>query len=314
MKIPYYFVFPEENGTIKVIIGKLPTWSTLKLFFARQKWHYTLGYVDIVSQQLNHRPFFIDLVEMNTKEDVNISFVVNDRQLLLFFMLEGQVAFSTGTGEPIVNAKQKSFLMVVYEEGKYYFKAEKGRHMALVISILPKWIASMSGNLPNLKKLVEIFDSEVHPYSVMNQCKIDRKISGWLSKIYRLSGYNLGTMDGNLRKYISSILEYYDSQIDISQRNIAIEARTYIQDNYSDPGLNVKFIADYFTVTERTLLNHFKREYKVSVQYFYTNLRMRVATQLENDGLPVKHIYNKVGYLDEHSFRKAFRKYKNSFK
>ena len=312
MKIPYYFVFPEQNTATKVAVGKLPSWSTLKLFFARQKWLYTWGDVHIVSQQLNHRPFFIDLVEINTNKDTKIPFMVNGRQLLLFFMLKGQVSFSTDIGEPIVNARHKSFLMLVYEEGKYYFKTEKGCHMALVISILPEWIASISDNLPNLKKLVEIFDSEVHSYTVMNQCKIDRKVSRWLLEIYRSSVNNLGAMDGNLRKYISSILENYNFKIDISQSNLAIEVKRYIQNHYSDSNLNVRFLADYFSVTERTLLNHFKREYNVSVQYCYTNLRMRTAMQLESQGLSVKNIYSQVGYLDEHSFRKTFRKYKKS--
>lgn len=309
MKIPYSFTFPEKESK-KMLIGKLPDWSTYRLFFAQEKWLYIWQSTYIISQQLSNPPFYIDLVEINTNDDVSIPFVVNSRQLLLYFMLDGSISFSTPEGMSSEMSKQHSFFIAIWDEGNYYLHVTKGKNTSLVICILPEWIAAISQNLPYLQKILKMFKYDEIPYKLMYQCKTDKQVMRWLDQIFRSTINNIGVLDGNLRKYISYILEFYDSKIGVDEDSLAHRVKVYIEAHYSEADLNVKFLADYFAVTERTLLNHFKRAYHTSVQIFYTHLRMRKALQLESEGFRIKDIYSNVGYLDERTFRTAFKKYK----
>ena len=266
--------------------------------------------MELISQQLNYKPFFVDLVEINVKKPTYIPFAIHDRQLYMFFMLKGSLLYTTETKTPIIKTQANTFLMSYYDKGSYYAYAEEGEHIALVLSIHPDWIESIDQGYRNIQHILQRYLDSKKTYETMNQCRMDRKIHRWLYKIYSYSQSNKGALDGNLRKYVSFLLEYYDSLLEDQDKDMAFKIKDFIEANYKNVELNNRLLADYFFVTERTLLNIFKRRYHVSVQQFIADLRISHALLLmHQQRLGIKDVYMEVGYADERTFRSALERY-----
>lgn len=308
MKTPYLITLNEGFEKDLKDVQIPPHCCRYPIHFASIRKYYQTPGFQILSQQLNHRPFFMDLVQLEVKESVDICFDIQERQLFLYFMLKGKLLYTTDQHRPIVTTNANSFLMSYYDNGRYFAHAEKGTHIALVISILPEWMEGMSRHYVNLQEMLSRFKNDVRLYNTMYQCRIDRKIQRWLYKIYSYSEPNVGVLDGNLRKYISYTLEHYNNMVEGA--DLAYQIKSYIENHYCEQELNVKFLCDHFFVTQRTLLNVFRRKYQISVQEFYTELRMGHAQLLmQQKGLGVKDVYMEVGYADERSFRSAMDRY-----
>lgn len=310
MEIPY--VLRLGKALIKEVISQhnLPEWCKYPLGSACQRQLITLPQFELLSQRLNYNPFFIDLVQLNVAEPAYIPFDINERQLFLHFMLKGTLLYMTEKQKPIIRTQPNSFLMSYYDTGSYFAYAEKGIHISLLVTILPGWMESMFHNYANLQNILHRFKYDNRSYETMYQCRMDRRIHRWLYKIYSYSQTNIGALDGNLRKYISYLLEYYDSLLEDQKADLAYQIKAYIQEHYCDNDLTVKSLAEIFFVTERTLLNLFKRQYQMSVQEFIIELRMSHARLImEQQGLGIKDIYMEVGYSDERSFRSALERY-----
>jgi len=311
MKVPYILKFENDFRQRETPLPDLPPWCKYPLPFASQRQSFTLPQLELVSQQVINNPFFIDFVQLNVTKPAYIPFDINERQLYLYFMLKGTLLYMTDASRPIIRTQPNSFLMSYYDIGKYFAYADKGIHICLVVSILPDWIESMFHSYPNLQHILHRFKHDNRSYDTMYQCKMDRKIHRWLYKIYSYSQGNIGALDGNLRKYISYLLEHYDSVLQDQSNDLAYKIKAHIQEHYCDNALSVKLLAENFCVTERTLLNIFKRQYHMSVQDFITDLRMTHARLLmEQQGLGVKDVYAEVGYADERSFRSAMERYR----
>ncbi|ASE60690.1 AraC family transcriptional regulator [Chryseobacterium indologenes] len=312
MKIPYTLYSENEHINPDKQPHNLPERCRYFLTFAQEKQHFQIPEMELFSQQLNYKPFFVDLVEIEVKEPTYIPFLIHDRQLYMYFMLKGSLIYTTATKRPIIKTQANTFLMSYYDKGSYFAYAEQGEHIALVLSIHPDWIESIDQGYKNVQQILQRFADGKRPYETMSQCHMDRKIHRWLYKIYSYSQNNKGALDGNLRKYVSFLLEYYDSLLEDQNSDMAFKIKDFIEAHYCDVTLNIKLLSVHFFVTERTLLNIFKRRYHVSVQQFITGLRMSHALLLlDQKTIGIKDVYMEVGYADERSFRSALERYQN---
>lgn len=309
MKIPYALEIDNEikNNIIKP--NDLPDWCKYPLAVANQRKCYSSPQFELLSQQLTSKPFFIDMVQLNVAESTHIPFIIHERQLFLYFTLKGTLLYENNLHRPIVRSLPNSFLMSYYDTGRYFAFAEKGTHICLLISILPQWVESMYQDYPNLQNILHRFKNDTRSYDTMYQCRMERKIHRWLFKIYSYSQTNVGALDGNLRKYISYLLEHYDSVLEDQKADLAYKIKAHIQEHYIDNTLNVRSLSENFFVTERTLLNIFKRQYQISIQDYIVELRMTDALKMMEQGMGIKDIYMEVGYADERSFRSALERY-----
>lgn len=308
MKIPYTLNFGDKSISRPIQAQSLPEWCRYPLSFAKERLHFQIPQLEIVSQRLNNTPFFVDLVEINVKQAAYIPFDIYDRQLFLYFMLKGNLLYTTEEYRPIIRTQANTFLMSYNDTGRYFAHAKEGKHIALVVNIIPKWIESMYHDYQNLQQILHRFKHDDRSYDTMYQCRMDRHVHRWLYKISSYSWENIGALDGNLRKYISYLLEHYDGVLE-TENDLAYKIKEYIQEHYCDVEINVKFLAERFFATERTLLNIFKRQYHMSVQEFITELRITCALQMMEQGLEIKEVYMVVGYLDERTFRSALERY-----
>ncbi|MBL1410066.1 helix-turn-helix domain-containing protein [Sphingobacterium faecale] len=308
MKVPYTLYIDDECLDHKKRVEDPPKWCRYRLPFAKEKHLFKIQELELFSQQLNLKPFFIDLVEMDVKEPSNISFVIHDRQLFMYFMLKGCLLYTTRDKKPIVRTPANTLMMSYFDNGLYSVYFEKGRHIALVICLHPEWIRSITQDYQNVLYILQKFDDSNRLYELMHQRRMDRKIQRWLYKIYSYSRDNKGALDGNLRKYTSLLLEYYNDLLE--DHDIAFEIKKFLEANYLEHSLNTKFIADHFNMTERTLSNVFKRRYHLTVQRYFTYLRMdKALTLMDQESMSIKDVYMNVGYTDERTFRYALEGY-----
>jgi len=306
MKVPYSLYSDKERVKPNTVPKNLSKRCRYPLPFAQEKPHFKVPELELFSQQSNYKPFFIDLVEIEVKESAYIPFVIHDKQLYMYFMLRGSLLYTTDTKKPIIKTQPNTFLMSYYDRGSYFAHAEKGEHIALVLSIHPEWIERIHHKYQNIQRILHRFTNGKNPYETMNQCRMDRRVQRWLYKIYSYSQDNVGALDGNLRKYVSLLLEYYDKALEDQESDMAFKIKDFVEANYCDVRLNVKFLADYFHMTGRTLRNIFKKRYHVSIQQFYTDLRIAQALLLmDQKGIGIKDVYMEVGYSEERTFRYA---------
>lgn len=312
METPYIFDFESHKVLSGGPVEVLPEWCTYSMAFAQERYHYRLQGIEIVVQRHNDRPFHVDLMQINVTvpEPFPLCLALEGRQLILYFMLEGEFLIATAEGAPIVVTRSNMLLMGYADTGKYLFHAGKGLYVAMVVVILPEWLETRCGKLPAIRDMLDRFRQAEKPYDTLHHLRMERKVRRWLEKIYGFSQTNEGAIDGNLRQYISLIMEYYDGTMGSRTDDLAYRVKAHLDEHYRDSGLSVKSLAEHFSVTERTLLNNFKGQYRMAPYHYITKLRMERARHLTHEKkLPVEEVYREVGYQSEKAFRIAYRKY-----
>lgn len=93
----------------------------------------------------------------------------------------------------------------------------------------------------------------------------------------------------------------------IDQYQIAID---YLNKNYTDPTCNIMELCNRLGVSRSFLYSLFRKNTKISPQKYLMQLRMEAAKkELLNTTHNLKEIARKVGYGDEFTFSKAFKRY-----
>lgn len=97
---------------------------------------------------------------------------------------------------------------------------------------------------------------------------------------------------------------------EIENSNIAQEAIAYMKKNYHDPELTMNSLAEYLQMSAVSLSIEFKNEIEVNPSEYLANLRMNKAKELlRNTDMLIKDVGVAVGYEDDRSFRRRFKKY-----
>ena len=87
-------------------------------------------------------------------------------------------------------------------------------------------------------------------------------------------------------------------------------ANYYLREHYQDSNCNIEDLCHHLNISRSYLYNLFKSQMNVSPQKFLTQLRMEDAQQqLVNTDDPIQVISRRVGYKDEFTFSKAFKRY-----
>jgi len=92
--------------------------------------------------------------------------------------------------------------------------------------------------------------------------------------------------------------------------DIVQRADSYIQEHYNDPELTINFLANYLNVSTASLSISFKNEMTIGPSEYLANLRLEKAKELLCDtDMLIKEISVAVGYYDEGSFARRFKKH-----
>ncbi|MBB1124076.1 AraC family transcriptional regulator [Limosilactobacillus albertensis] len=139
--------------------------------------------------------------------------------------------------------------------------------------------------------LRKLYDALRAPSSLPNDILIE-------SLTYQMF-YNLVTEYPNKREKDSSEAN--------KQMQLAIY---YLQENYRNSDCTITSLCHHINISRSYLYTIFKREMNLSPQKYLSQLRMEDAKQLLlNSNNPIQDIAHRVGYKDEFTFSKAFKRY-----
>lgn len=87
-------------------------------------------------------------------------------------------------------------------------------------------------------------------------------------------------------------------------------ASKYLHDNYDDHSCSIASLCNKLDVSRSYLYNLFKNGFNTSPQKFLIKIRMEEAkNRLKDSPNSIRQIAEAVGYIDEFTFSKAFKKY-----
>lgn len=90
---------------------------------------------------------------------------------------------------------------------------------------------------------------------------------------------------------------------------IVQRVRGYIEENFSNPDLSLSLLSDQFHMNTSSLSTLFKEEFGEKFVVYLSQVRMEHAKELlRGTSLPIQEIAEKVGYLHQMSFIRAFKK------
>lgn len=300
----------KKTNSIRNALNSLPVWCRYPLSAANEATLYQFRRGSMLSQQLNMKPFLIDLVEHRTDVPFSFNFRITENRIFFYFMLHGKISLSVHKGEYITKVSANHFYISHNRPGVLTASGDQGEHVALIVSIDTDWIDHVSSDFDTLRKFVDDFQNLSQYYRVMPHCRMDKQVHQWLREIYTFSTVNRGALDGQLRLYISLALEHYHKLLKNREGMLIYRIKRYLDEHYTDPDLGYFKLSEIFYSTERTLRNQFKIEFHITIHEYYTQLRMQRANHLiDIEKKPIKDVFMEVGYKDESSFRYAYNKY-----
>jgi len=305
MKQPYIMQFDSLPNTIS---QQLPDWCTYPFSMAQKKSYLQFKSGKLLTQHLKFKPFHIELFELKCDDLFGMSYEVFEKQHFLFFMLEGSTTFSTQEGLHVSYAKSGHFAFVSNEKGRFKLALPAGHYSALCLALEYDWLEFFSEDQPVLKGFLDMTSPGGH--DMLPYCRIDRKVASWLKRLYSELQAGRGSLDGQLRFYISLILERYNHLAKTRLSSLPWKAKEYLDKMFKNPELSLKSISDHLEVNSNHLRDQFKAEFMVTPHHYYTCRRLYLAHQLMvNYNLPLRQVFSKVGYNDESALRYEMKQF-----
>jgi len=311
MKTPLQLLYPDGT-TSKDITGSLPAGFPYPIKYAEALLIQTNG-VSIIRQLFSTHLCYLELYQFSCSQESTISFQVNERTFFLFFMLGGRVEFHS-PDKTIIASTQTGWCYATFNFPEIYSALfPKGTHELLYLAIDSQWLERLSPALPALQPFIYSFLSGKTIYGVLGQHKTSAPLNHQLKKLFGIKSHTTAELEGMVQLALSRILLQYHEMLIKGRRqdnSIAFAALDYISESFLDPTLSNTKIAAALYTTNRTLIDRFYMEFKITPHAYLIHLRMRLAHDLLLDHkTPAKDVYIKVGYRDAHSFRVQFKHY-----
>ncbi len=142
------------------------------------------------------------------------------------------------------------------------------------------------------RSMEAVFGQDFHPLSLLNAVGSYQEKRGIILDAYDLA------------------MQYQLEHMDSKWAQIAKQAKTYVDETYSNPDLTIDMISRSLFVNQTYLRRMFKDEFQMTISDYITKCRMEKAKEMiltENSKLA--YISTKVGYNDTSYFSKCFKKY-----
>lgn len=130
--------------------------------------------------------------------------------------------------------------------------------------------------------------------------------SFWMTSIRRINPVNSIALTESVLLYSLSFIG--DSEKATQSTNRFDSILSYVNENFSDPTLSVKKVADLFFYSEKYLSSLFVKNTGVKFTEYLNNLRVSHATTLADKKLSITEISARCGFSDPLYFSKVFKK------
>ena len=304
MKTPPYLL--HFDLPCELVSAQLPQKLNYRLATATNVRQYNFGEANLSIQHLNLHPFYVELFELDTPAPFAFRLELTSHQHFLFFMLEGQVRFTTCEGFYISQASKGQMAACHKPAGHYRVSLPAGRHGVCCVAVDAEWLNYATEKLPAFRRYFQ----ENQAHSFLPYIRIDPFLQHRLQQILALKRNGHGRLDGFLRLKFADILEYYTPIADEKQNGPAYKIKAYLSENFTDHQISYTHLAALFDEEERAIRYHFYKEFGISVHRFLMHKRLQRAYRLiMHEGQPMRDVYLLVGYQNESSLRRAYQKF-----
>ncbi len=112
-----------------------------------------------------------------------------------------------------------------------------------------------------------------------------------------------------MNNYISYVSDYIENTYDRTQMDLFQKARRFMVDNYSNPELTLKSVADHVGLNEKYFSSCFTKEFGNTFSNFLTEVRIANARELlRTTDMKMYEISQSVGYNNVEHFTRMFKK------
>jgi|GEM_PF-4101840 len=310
IKEPYVIKFVSKKQLRQTLVSKLPKWCFYQMANAQIIRHYRLLNGQVFSQSYTQSPFFINIIQARSQKQFRIKFGIESHQYLFFILLNGTLELKTTDRNSTKKINANTFNLIRSKKTIFEILMKKGCHSVLIISMKLDWANLVFKGLNAINQIIEIANNSETKFNILPNCRIDNQIFRYINDLFTLPNENFGIIDGLLRTTVTKLLLFYNNLLSKKENDLAQRIKNYLDINFANPEITCHIISKIFYVTERTLRNHFKREFDTTIYEYYTSLRLQKAKYLiESLKEPAINVYMKVGYKDESSFRYAYKKY-----
>lgn len=112
-----------------------------------------------------------------------------------------------------------------------------------------------------------------------------------------------------LNNYLSWILEYLKQQTNGTQTDLILRAKRFVADNYSNPELTLRIVADYVGLNEKYFSTKFTQKTGSTFRDYLTALRIEKAEYLlKRTDLKIYEVCGQIGYNNVEHFNRMFKR------
>lgn len=265
----------------------------------------------------DHYLFAAELIEINLKKPLSISFIIMAKSMLLFFVLEGDEGNILHKDATIAKTEKNACAFRILNAGRYTFRLPPGEHKILQFIIRPEWMQHHSKAHPKLTSFLRKAELGTEPIYHLPKCKINRDVTRHLLQLERLHHRKVDDMEVETLKILNKLMSLYLDMLPaneymtyVSQQEQVAEIENYILENYKQPALvSIPAICNEFFIEDRNLRRIFKAHTKLSIVQYILKLRMDFAYGLLKYEWKAKAVAIELGYTNEYYFNTAFKKY-----
>lgn len=316
LELKFLKEFYEEHLT-----ARLPANVRYKLNYGKRKVQASLTTTDggsLLSQRYSHYLFYIEVFEVRLTKPVEVHYVIKEASLFLFMMMEGEIVFSTLSGQPMAHATKDICYVSYNRPAEFRADLKKGVHRFSYISFRPEWIERHLKEIPQLEKMIRTLIEGNGLFDHAPSCFMTTAMHQTMRAMFRVNTSDpIKAETEYIRNGMMLLSQYHDcleKGADIRLRTkteIAEELRAYLLSNYYDPAAGtISRLAMMFYRSERTIQRIFTEQYKQAIHEYLTQVRMEQAAKLLSEtNWPVKKISKRCGYRSPNHFTTSFKKY-----
>jgi AraC-like DNA-binding protein len=281
-------------------------------------WHNLVQTDQASKLVFDHYLFAAELMEINIKKPLSLSFYIAAKSLFLFFVLKGADGNLKYENQTIAKTEQGTWIFRAMMEGNYTFHLPQGEHKILYFIIRPEWMQHHSKAHPKLVSFLKKVNSGIDQIYHLPKCKINRDITRYLLRLERLYTDKADDMEVETLKIFNKLMALYLEMLPaneyvgfVSQAEQAAEIETYILENYKRPDLvSIANLCDEFDMSESKLFRIFKEKKGFTVQAYVLKLKMDLAwSMVKYQNTSFKNIAEQLGFKNQYQFSAAFKKY-----
>lgn len=310
MEQEYKLHFSKPILKIKDVSDKLPGFCRYPVPMAKKSLLLEFAGTTLLQQTIQCDIFRIDIFQLDSQDDFIAYYSLDQQRIFLNFVLSNPILFKSVEGVQITWPNTCSFYLSAEQAGNYRVECNRGSTDLVVISLDPDWLRRAISPYPILSQALAFLLVSHNPFDVLPHFRIDQAVRQWLFAVLAFDHENPIAQLGELQKYIAMSLHHYEQLLGRSNRTQLYLIKLHIDQHYSSVELDLNRLPHHLALTDTSIVRRFKKEYGTTIRNYCIRVRMQQAHRLlTQENKPISEVYLAVGYINENSFRKAYRKY-----